>query len=158
MQRPDYANFVSAMDTLKPCVEPCLELRKAVQELAVFVENLRRIPLNLTAEEQLKIIYPVRWWFRFLPTRFLQQTNSDPWVMVVLAFYNLVALAVDPIMPALGIAYFTIAKARMIEAIGSFVGTLARDPLHLGIVTPHSMMELARSLAREYAPKQTHID
>lgn len=57
--RPDYTQLVSTLDMLKVCVQSCLELQKAVRELSVFVENLKRLPFNMTPDDQLRVIYPV---------------------------------------------------------------------------------------------------
>lgn len=57
--RPEYTQLVSALDILKNCVQSCLELQKAVRELSVFVENLKRLPLNMTPDQQIMSIYPV---------------------------------------------------------------------------------------------------
>ncbi|KAK4556859.1 hypothetical protein LTR86_005839 [Recurvomyces mirabilis] len=154
-QRPDFAQIESALNALKSYMQPSLELRQAVQELVVFVDNLGRLPSDAGIDTQLKMIYPLRWWFRFIPTSFLQPQTTDPWVMVVVAFYYLIALAIDPIMPALGVAYFTEAKAVMIETIGHFLESAADVPLDTAVITPYSMTEMPRSWAREY--KEEHM-
>jgi hypothetical protein len=109
------------------CLHPLLEYfqglggkdeeLKGLEELISFVQGLYdHIPVH-SAEEQFKHLHPLRNWLFFLPIEFLRRGHQDPSVMMLLAHYYGVALAVEPLFPAVGAAYFGTMSVGPIEQI-----------------------------------------
>jgi hypothetical protein len=90
---------------------------KGLEELINFVEGLYEyIPVH-SAEEQFALLHPLRTWLFFLPIDFLRRGQQDASVMVLLAHFYGVALAVEPLFPAVGAAYFGTMSVGPIEQI-----------------------------------------
>ncbi|KAF3933584.1 hypothetical protein ABW19_dt0205333 [Dactylella cylindrospora] len=80
--------------------------RQALSTLSTFLLNLEtQIPLS-NHDHEYQMIHPLASWLFFLPISFLRRAKSDPMVMVFLAnFYGLL-LAIEPLFPAVDSAYF----------------------------------------------------
>lgn len=90
---------------------------KGLEDLVSFVQELQdKIPAH-SAEEQFHLMHPLREWLFFLPIDFLRRGRTDPSVMVLLAHFYGVALAVEPLFPAVGAAYFGTMSVGPIEQI-----------------------------------------
>jgi len=90
---------------------------KGLEDLVNFVQELQdKIPAH-TAEEQFQLMHPLREWLFFLPIDFLRGGRTDSSVMVLLAQFYGVALAVEPLFPAVGAAYFGTMSVGPIEQI-----------------------------------------
>lgn len=79
---------------------------QALSTLFSFLKNLEsQLPLS-GSEQEYQMIHPLASWLFFLPLSFLRRAKSDPMVMVFLAnFYGLL-LALEPLFPAVDSAYF----------------------------------------------------
>lgn len=108
------------------------ELR-GLEDLIGFVKGLSEcVPVH-SAEEQFELLHPLRTWLFFLPIDFLRKGQQDASVMVLLAHFYGVALAVEPLFPAVGAAYFGTMSVGPIEHIHR---TLAkRMPSALALMT-----------------------
>jgi hypothetical protein len=92
------------------------ELR-SLKELINFVHGLYEfIPVH-AAEDQFALLHPLRSWLFFLPIDFLRQGQQDPTAMILLAHFYGVALAVEPLFPAVGAAYFGTMSVGPVEQI-----------------------------------------
>jgi len=90
---------------------------KGLEDLIGFVQKLQdKIPAP-TAEDQFQLMHPLRGWLFFLPIDFLRRGQTDPSVMVLLAHFYGVALAIEPLFPAVGAAYFGTMSVGPIEQI-----------------------------------------
>jgi hypothetical protein len=90
---------------------------KGLDELMSFVQGLYdHIPVH-SPDEQFKHLHPLRTWLFFLPIDFLRRGQQEPSVIVLLAHYYGVALAVEPLFPAVGAAYFGTMSVGPIEQI-----------------------------------------
>lgn len=106
------------------------ELAK-LSDLMRFVQGLYDyIPVD-DAEIQFELLHPLRTWLFFLPIDFLRrggEQRQDPCAMVLLAHYYGVALAVEPLFPAVGAAYFGTMSVGPIEQIHRTLARLATQP------------------------------
>lgn len=76
------------------------ELVRGTKELINFMQNLRISPPGPTADEQLQALYPIRHWVPWLPRSLISLSDREPLVLVFLAHYHMVILAVESILPA----------------------------------------------------------
>lgn len=120
-----------ALTSLQPMVQYLSgkeEELKKLGELINFVQQLcNRVPVD-NAEEQFEILHPLRTWLFFLPIDFLRRggvRRQDPRTMVLLAHYYGVALAVEPLFPAVGAAYFGTMSVGPIEKIHTTLAGMA---------------------------------
>ncbi|KAI5817316.1 hypothetical protein BZA77DRAFT_245301 [Pyronema omphalodes] len=91
------------------------QARKGLEDLINFVQGLHEhIPVH-SGEAQFELLHPLRTWLFFLPIDFLRA--KDDRVMVLLAHFYGVALAVEPLFPAVGAAYFGTMSVGPIEQI-----------------------------------------
>ncbi|KAK6352965.1 hypothetical protein TWF696_004955 [Orbilia brochopaga] len=79
---------------------------QALNTLFSFLNNLEtQLPLS-NPDQEYQIIHPLASWLFFLPLSFLRRAKSDSMVMIFLAnFYGLL-LAIEPLFPAVDSAYF----------------------------------------------------
>ncbi|EWC44442.1 hypothetical protein DRE_06810 [Drechslerella stenobrocha 248] len=80
--------------------------QQALNTIFSFLNNLEtQLPMS-NQDQEYQIIHPLASWLFFLPLNFLRRAKSDPMVMVFLAnFYGLL-LAIEPLFPAVDSAYF----------------------------------------------------
>ncbi|TGZ79403.1 hypothetical protein EX30DRAFT_308912 [Ascodesmis nigricans] len=105
---------------------------RALAALKEFIEKVwSEVPVK-TQEEQFKLLHPLRSFLFFLPIDFLRRGQSDVSTMVLLAYFFGVALAVEPLFPAVGSVYF---------------GTLAVGPIEQ--IHQNLQANLARNRSRE---------
>jgi len=89
----------------------------SLNELINFVHGLYEfIPVH-AAEDQFALLHPLRSWLFFLPIDFLRRGQQDPTAMILLAHFYGVALAVEPLFPAVGAAYFGTMSVGPVEQI-----------------------------------------
>ncbi|KAI9814215.1 MAG: hypothetical protein M1827_003381 [Pycnora praestabilis] len=77
-----------------------------LSDMMNFVQSLRNALPVQTAEQQYNQLRPLREWLFWLPVTFLQNGNRDLHMLVLLAHLYAVAMAVEPLFPAVGAAYF----------------------------------------------------
>ena len=125
----DYA--IKALRPLELYLNSKDEQLSRLHELISFVEGLySHVPVN-GAEEQFEILQPLRNWLFFGPIDFLRregEQRQDPSAMVLLAHYCGVALAVEPIFPAVGASYFGTMSLGPIEYIHSMLMASSSQP------------------------------
>lgn len=80
--------------------------RKSLNELLGFIQELQSAVPIRNADDQFELLYPLRNWIFFLPLELLRHGKQDPGIMVLFAHFYGVALAVEPLFPAVGPAYF----------------------------------------------------
>lgn len=91
---------------LEPYVHGREEESKGLNDLILFVRTLAAyIPLQ-SADEQFELLHPLRSWLFFLPISFSKRAREDKDVIILLAYFYAVALAVEPLFPAVGATWF----------------------------------------------------
>jgi hypothetical protein len=88
-----------------------------LNELMSFIRSLRAALPVQTPAEQFEILQPLRAWLLWLPITYSRSVNRDPSVALLLAHFYAVALAVEPLFPAVGAAYFGSLSIGPIEEI-----------------------------------------
>lgn len=90
---------------------------RALEGLIEFIQSLyNQIPIP-SAEDQFQVLHPLRTWLFFQPIDFLRRGQEEITGMVLLAHFFGVALAVEPLFPAVGAAYFGTMSVGPIEQI-----------------------------------------
>lgn len=144
-------HIYNALKQLKPYVDGKIEEEKGLNDLINFVQNLQTYVPIQSPEDQFEHIYPLRAWLFFLPIDFLKRVKRDPSVMILLAHFYGVALAVEPLFPAVGAAYFGTMSVGPIEEIHK---TLLRR--HAGrtegesLEWPISLMQFPLDMVQEF--------
>lgn len=144
-------HIYDALKRLEPYVNGKAEEGKGLNDLINFVQNLQDyIPIR-SPEDQFEHIYPLRAWLFFLPIDFVKRVERDPSVMILLAHFYGVALAVEPLFPAVGAAYFGTMSVGPIEEIHK---TLMRQSTENtgseNLDWPISLMEFPLEMVREF--------
>ncbi|KAI9831018.1 MAG: hypothetical protein M1819_005256 [Sarea resinae] len=93
------------------------EETRRLRDLVNFVESLATALPAQTAEEQFRLLHPLLAWLFWVPVSLLQNARRTPRVMVSLAHLYAVALATEPLFPAVGAAYFSSLSIGPIEEI-----------------------------------------
>ncbi|KAI9721703.1 MAG: hypothetical protein M1812_002037 [Candelaria pacifica] len=106
-----------SLQRVQPFVIAKTEQSKVLDELISFVRGLRESLNGRPAEEQFEVLRPLRDWLFWLPVSFLQHAKNNLYALVVLAHFYAVALAVEPLFPAIGDAYFGSMAITPIEEI-----------------------------------------
>ncbi|RPB29222.1 hypothetical protein L211DRAFT_262604 [Terfezia boudieri ATCC MYA-4762] len=122
-------HIFNSLQILVPFVQGREEESRGLNDLIFFVRNLAdSILLLQSAAEQFERLHPLRSWLFFLPISFLKRAREDEDVLILLAHFYAVALAVEPLFPAVGAAWF---------------GSLAVGPIleiHKNLVKQHQSM------------------
>lgn len=139
-----------ALKGLEPYVSGKAEETRGLNDLMNFIQNLQRyVPIH-SAEEQFEFIHPLRAWLFFLPIDFLKRVKRDPSVMILLAHFYGVALAVEPLFPAVGAAYFGTMSVGPVEEIHRNL-LRQRDRMDAGeLQWPISLMEFPLNMVHEF--------
>lgn len=111
------------------CLSRCLlddELKAGVRELQCFIHNIGRLLKGRHSfEDQLAALWPIRNWLRLVPQGHARLAADDPLVLLFLANYDMVMLAVSKCLPQLEAVLSgderTASVLRMREIIGKDV-------------------------------------
>lgn len=83
------------------------EEARGLNDLMSFVRNILSYCIYpQSADQQFERLHPLKSWLFFLPISFLKRAREFPDVMILLAHFYAVALAVEPLFPAVGAAWF----------------------------------------------------
>lgn len=129
-------HIFNSLRILEPFVQGREEESRGLNDLILFVRNLAGNILLQSAAEQFERLHPLRSWLFFLPIAFLKRAREDQDVLILLAHFYAVALAVEPLFPAVGAAWF---------------GSLAVGPIveiHKNLVPQHQNMTLPEKQRR----------
>ncbi|CAD0110337.1 unnamed protein product [Aureobasidium uvarum] len=102
------------------------ELVRGTKELINFMQNLRISPPGPTADEQLQALHPIRHWVPWLPRSLIRLSDREPLVLVFLAHYHMVVLAVESILPAAPNFLLTSKRVEFIERLETAIGQVYR--------------------------------
>jgi len=121
-------HIFNSLQILEPFVRGRGEESRGLNDLILFVRNQADNILLQSADEQFERLHPLRSWLSFLPISFMKRAREDQDVLILLAHFYSVALAVEPLFPAIGAAWF---------------GSLAVGPIveiHKNLVQQHQSM------------------
>ncbi|RPB13171.1 putative ubiquitin carboxyl-terminal hydrolase 2 [Morchella conica CCBAS932] len=144
-------HIFNSLERLQPYVSGKIEEERGLNELINFIQNLKNyIPIQ-SPEEQFEHIYPLRSWLFFLPIDFVKRVERDPDVMILLAHFYGVALAVEPLFPAVGAAYFGAMSIGPIEEIHKTLLRLNSEGVEGKVLEwPISLMDFPLEMVHEF--------
>jgi hypothetical protein len=93
------------------------EETRRIKELMSFIRSLRSFLPVPTPAQQFDLLHPLRSWLFWLPISLLQRGQREPSMLVVLAHFYAAALAMGPVFPDIGAAYFGSMSISPIEEI-----------------------------------------
>lgn len=144
-------HIYNALKLLKPYVNGKAEEEKGLNDLINFIQNLQHYVPIQSPEDQFEFIYPLRAWLFFLPIDFLKRVKRDPSVMILLAHFYGVALAVEPLFPAVGAAYFGTMSVGPIEEIHkTLLRRHAERTENDSLEWPISLMEFPLEMVQQF--------
>lgn len=92
------------------------EFKRGIKELSNYVSSLAMLSITDTpAEYQLQALYPIRNWMYWFPSAFQRLAQGDPVVMLFFACYEMVHLAIAPVLPATNTPLSILKRAKIIE-------------------------------------------
>ena len=123
---------------------------RGLLDLIAFVRNLLTHLPARTVEDQFELLHPLRTWCLFLPISFLQRGRRDPDAMILLAHFYAVGLAVEPLFPAVGAAYFGSMSVGPIREIHKNLVHRAQTQAPTPSQWPLSLMEFPLEMVRHF--------
>ena len=124
---------------------------KSLRTLLDFVQNLRISPPGRSTQEQFKALHPIRAWIIWLPISFLQVTGRSLQVLVTLAHFYAITLAVQLQLPAPGPAYYPSLRLEAIESLSSEIDRFAASVVSPeGIEKAMELMRFPKEVARYF--------
>lgn len=104
------------------------EIVRGFKELCNYVSNLRMAAVdNRSVTEQMEAIFPIRNWILWMPNGFNQLYQRNPLTMLFIAYYEMVHLAVGPLLPAISTPLSVGRRVDFIDRIDAqFIG-MRRD-------------------------------
>lgn len=106
-----------ALQSVESFVTGKEEETRRLKELMSFIRSLRSFLPVSTVAQQFELLHPLRAWLFWLPISFLQRVKRDTSMLVVLAHFYAVALAMGPVFPEIGASYFGSMSVSPIEEI-----------------------------------------
>ena len=104
------------------------EMRR-VKELMSFIRSLHSFLPVPTPAQQFDLLYPLRAWLFWLPVSLLQRVKREASMLVVLAHFYAAALAMGPVFPDIGAAYFGSMSISPIEEIMNCLSRMQDSPI-----------------------------
>jgi len=138
-------SICTSLDQLRPLVAAHPELSQAVRELYNFIQNQRIAPPGPSSLAQFKALHPLRTWLLWIPNKFLRLALKDPLVLIVIAHYETVAVALAPLFPAASASHFVDRRVNVIWRIDQVVKGFTLDKKRQ---TYHDLMAIPRKCAR----------
>lgn len=93
----------TALATLQKVVKHDKELDQGVSELRNYVQNARRSGYVGSEDAQLAALFPVRNWVYWMPHAPYRLAKRDPSTILVLAYHEMVKLAMQSLCPIIDI-------------------------------------------------------
>lgn len=92
------------------------EFKRSIKELSNYLSGLAMLSVtNTPTEFQLQAIFPIRNWMFWFPNAFRRLAQGDPVVMLFFACYEMVHLAIAPVLPATSTPLSIFKRAKIIE-------------------------------------------
>ncbi|KAH0543241.1 hypothetical protein FGG08_002405 [Glutinoglossum americanum] len=129
-----------------------------LNELMSFIRSLRQSLPVKTPAEQFELLHPLRSWLLWLPIAYSRRVNRDPSVVLLLAHFYAVALAVEPLFPAVGAAYFGSLSVSPIEEIYRKLARLeVSNSLDENVQTPMSLMQFPLEMVTKFRARMDFV-
>ncbi|KZF23639.1 hypothetical protein L228DRAFT_267618 [Xylona heveae TC161] len=152
-----------SLQRLRPYVAGRVEEMRAVDDLSNFISTLGSTLPVTNAEEQFQLLHPLRSWLFWIPISFLNCPKTDLQVMAVLAHFYAAALAVEPLFPAAGVAYFSGLSVGPIEEMHKMLYEMQRaqgpsEDLRIAMTLMEYPYQLAEAFRNRmgWAPHPNH--
>ena len=126
------------------------EQEKSLRLLLDFIQNLRISPPSTNPQDQFKALHPIRAWVIWLPVSFLHLTDRSLQVLVTLAHFYAVTLAVQLYLPAPGLAWYPRMRMVAIEEIAREIDHLKAAADMEGIDSAIGLMRCPREIATHF--------
>lgn len=127
------------------------EETRRIKELMSFIRSLRSFLPVPTPAQQFDLLHPLRSWLFWLPVSLLQRAKRDASMMVVLAHFYAAALAMGPVFPDIGAAYF---GSMSISPIEEIVNSLTRmqetQPVEEDYHMPLQLMQFPLEMVADF--------
>lgn len=115
--------FIASLEDLPRCFRKRPELASTCKELIKMADNL--ILLNdddLSLAEQCKHMYPLRCWLIWFPDSFVALTQGDESLLLILAYFYSLTLAIAPRFPLVNSILFIKMRVESILSIQKRIG------------------------------------
>lgn len=104
------------------------EIIRGFKELCNYVSNLRMATVNSQSiTEQLAAIFPIRNWILWMPNGFNQLYQRNPLTLLFISYYEMVHLAVGPLLPAISTPLSVGRRVDFIDRIDAHLMSMSRD-------------------------------
>lgn len=104
------------------------EIVRGFKELCNYISNLRMAAVNSQSmTEQLETIFPIRNWILWMPNGFNRLYQRDPLTLLFIAYYEMVHLAVGPLLPAISTPLSVGRRVDFIDRIDAHLMGMGRD-------------------------------
>jgi len=144
--------ILSSLQRLQPYLANHEQEAKWVEQLRGYVERLRLSNPPQTADEQFQQLYALRKWLFWVPISLLSAPKRDAMVMLVLAHFYAIALAVEPMFPDIGAPFCANLALPPLEELIRVITTLQNNQTYFDPTTQAAvvMMDFPRDTALTY--------
>ncbi|KAF2104282.1 hypothetical protein NA57DRAFT_62917 [Rhizodiscina lignyota] len=95
-------NVSSSLARLQPFLAHCEQENKWIEQLKGYIERLKTSNAPQSPEEQFSQLYALRKWLFWVPVSLLSSRKGDIFMLLVLAHFYAVAIAIEPMFPDVG--------------------------------------------------------
>lgn len=105
------------------------ELIRGIKELCNYVSNMRVAAVTQTSPTaQLEALFPIRNWILWMPNAFTRLCEKDPFTMLFFAYYEMVHLAIVPLLPAVSTPLAVGKRVEFIERLDAQLMEMSTGP------------------------------
>ncbi|KAF2843736.1 hypothetical protein M501DRAFT_925839 [Patellaria atrata CBS 101060] len=133
-------HVLEAIQRLKPYVSNQGQEGRWLEQLKSYVERLRSSNPPQTSMEQFNQLYPLRKWLFWVPISLLSSSRNDINVLIVLAHFYAVALALEPLFPDVGTAFCANVALTPLEEVINILDSSLQATAGFGQSNPASIM------------------
>ena len=98
-------NMHVSLQRLQPYLVGQEEMASWIRQLQNYIQRLQRSSPAQTAEQQFSYLYVLRKWLFWVPITLLSSQRRDFSVLLVLAYFYTIALALEPLFPDVGASF-----------------------------------------------------
>ncbi|KAF1811830.1 hypothetical protein P152DRAFT_398471 [Eremomyces bilateralis CBS 781.70] len=145
-----------ALQRLQPYLSENEAEKKWVEQFQGYIDQLRASNPAQSVEEQFSQLYALRKWMFWVPITLLSARKGDVFMLLVLAHFYAVALAVEPNFPDIGAAFTANLAVSPLEEIIRIIDAVSATPtFSQNTQTASAMMDFPRDTLSTF---RTRVD
>jgi hypothetical protein len=148
-------NIYSSLSRLQPFLAQSDQESKWIDQLKGYVDRLRTSAAAQGPEEQFGQLYALRKWLFWVPVSLLSSNKGDVFVLLVLAHFYAVAIAIEPMFPDVAGDFCANMSLEPLDEITRIISQVQTSQgYHQQVQSAAVLMEFPRETAHAYSTRK----